>query len=151
MQHALHKGPFSRARMAGARVLELGSGAGLAGFAAAMLGAKTTLTDVADVLPLLRENLNLNFESAAWAAAVALRTQFGGAAVAELDWTRPQQLASFPEPYDCVVGTDCVYHEALLLDFLRVVLHCSSLKTKGTLLLLRLKLKFESAAVAELV
>ena len=145
MQHALHKGPLSRASFTGASVLELGSGAGLAGFAAAMLGGHVALTDVADVLPLLHDNVALNFSTAAWNAAVTLRGQFGSVVVRELDWTQPQQLAQFQERYDYIIGTDCVYHEALLLDLLRVVLHCSSSRTKGTLSLPVLRFSPEMA------
>jgi hypothetical protein len=56
--------------------------------------------------------------------------------VRELDWTKPSQLQQYAQLYDYIVGTDCVYHEALVLDLLRVVLHCCSLKTHGAQLLL---------------
>jgi predicted nicotinamide N-methyase len=42
------------------RVLELGSGPGLAGLLAAKLGARVVITDKAVVLPLIRENIALN-------------------------------------------------------------------------------------------
>jgi predicted nicotinamide N-methyase len=133
MQHALHKGPFSRALLAGRSMLELGSGAGLAGISAAMHGCHVTLTDVAAVLALLRENVSLNFSSKTWANSVTLREQFGSLAVRELDWTKPEQLEGFGREYDYIVGTDCVYHEHLILDLLRVVLHCSCQRTRGVI------------------
>jgi Lysine methyltransferase len=58
--------------------LELGSGPGLAGMAAALLGWHTTLTDVADVLPLLRDNVQRNFSGRQWLDSVSLRERFGG-------------------------------------------------------------------------
>lgn len=61
--------------------LELGSGPGLAGMAAALLGWNTTLTDVADVLPLLRENVQLNFSGREWLDSISLRERFGGVQV----------------------------------------------------------------------
>jgi len=129
-QGALRKGSVSKAALTGAAVLELGSGAGLGGIAAAMLGARVTLTDVADVLPLLRENVAGNFQTAMWAEHVALREQFGSLTVRELDWTKPEQLDGYGT-FDCIIATDCVYHETLALDLLRVVLHCTGAKTQG--------------------
>lgn len=58
--------------------LELGSGPGLAGMAAALLGWNTTLTDVADVLPLLKQNVQHNFSGRAWLDSVSVRDRFGG-------------------------------------------------------------------------
>lgn len=100
-----------------------------------MLGGCVELTDVASVVPLIDQNIRLNFESALWAQQVSLREQFGSANGAELDWTVPQQLSEFHGPYDLVVCTDCVYHENLVRDLARVVLHCASTKTIGAALL----------------
>jgi predicted nicotinamide N-methyase len=54
------KGEFSRAKLAKARALELGAGMGLGGIALALMGVDVVITDVADVLPLLRRNCDIN-------------------------------------------------------------------------------------------
>jgi protein N-lysine methyltransferase METTL21D len=131
MQHSSKRKRFARSNMKGKRALDLGSGAGLAGIAAAMVGCDTWLTDVHDVLPLLRRNVSANFATAAWANNVALKEQFGSLTVKELDWTKPEQLDEFQQPFDLILCTDCVYHETLVQDLLRVVLHCSDPKTLG--------------------
>lgn len=69
VQNSLRKGLYTRAKMKGRTCLELGSGMGLSGIAAAMLGCTSVLTDVADVLPLLSHNATCNFESSAWSSA----------------------------------------------------------------------------------
>ena len=80
---------LSRARLAGKKVLELGAGPGLGGLAAAALGADVELTDVAEVLPLLKQNAealmgkaSLATSDAAWVAGA------GSVSVRELDWDR---------------------------------------------------------------
>ncbi len=49
------------------RILELGSGTGISGLAAAKLGAKSiVLTDIKEILPILEENIRRNFSSSTW-------------------------------------------------------------------------------------
>ena len=55
----------------------------------------------------------------------------GCAQVQELDWTVPEQLQNFQKNFDVIIATDCVYHEHLIHDLLRVMLHCADLKTTG--------------------
>ena len=59
------KGPLSRQHVAKRQCVDLGSGMGLAGLAMAALGCTVTLTDTAEVLPLLRVNAERNMSSAA--------------------------------------------------------------------------------------
>ena len=65
----MRKGDFSRAKVKGKRVLELGAGMGLGGIAFSMLGAEVILTDTSDVLPLLRRNCEANLGCGAVAVA----------------------------------------------------------------------------------
>lgn len=51
---------WERTQLRGVSVLELGSGTGVGGIAAACAGAQVVLTDLQDALPLIRENVELN-------------------------------------------------------------------------------------------
>ena len=64
MQNA-RKGDFARHRLKGKRAVELGAGMGLGGFAFALLGCETTITDTAEVLSLLQRNYEMNVSPAA--------------------------------------------------------------------------------------
>ncbi|OQR95226.1 hypothetical protein ACHHYP_00189 [Achlya hypogyna] len=81
--------------LAGKRVLEVGSGLGLVGMVCALLGAASvTLTDMEDVVAMLKYNIALNdLDSVAHARALAW-----GSAVDHLD-----------APFDVVVMSDVVY------------------------------------------
>ena len=104
-----------RRRAENFKILELGSGTGLAGIAAAaILGAGVTLTDMAHVLPNLQFNAKLN------ADAVAARG--GTVDVRRLEWGNHAE-ESLPE-FDLILASDVVYHDHLFdpllktLDFL---------------------------------
>ncbi|KAI7837928.1 hypothetical protein COHA_008234 [Chlorella ohadii] len=107
------RGDFSRPKVRGKRALELGAGMGLAGMALALLGADVVFTDIGDVLPLLRRNVEQNVSPAAlklrdagWAAA-----EVGHTSVASLDWSDRSCYADFQPPYEFILAADCVYSE----------------------------------------
>jgi len=94
--------------VAGARVLELGAGAGLCGLAAAAAfgAAAVVLSDLPENLPLLERN--------------AKRSGAAGVAVVALDWLAPDLPEDLP-PADVVLAADCVFWPHLfdpLLDTL---------------------------------
>ncbi|KAJ6847506.1 uncharacterized protein M6B38_277095 [Iris pallida] len=98
------------------RLLELGSGTGLAGIAAAaLLRADVTLTDLPHVLPNLRSNAESN------APLVAARG--GSLRVRQLRWGSPEDEAALggAAAFDAVVAADVVYHEHLFEPLLRTV------------------------------
>lgn len=137
----------SRSLLAGARVLELGSGMGVVGLAAACLGAQVLATDLPAVLRLLRSNLALN--------SGMVRAAGGSVAAVTLDWEAEgavQQLrgiepaewaasmgsstsgdpasspaagaAAGPDPacrWDWVLGADLVYTEAAVAPLVRTL------------------------------
>ncbi|KXZ53685.1 hypothetical protein GPECTOR_6g602 [Gonium pectorale] len=132
----IRKGDFARSKVRGKRAIELGAGMGLAGMAFAMVGADVVLTDTADVLGLLRINYDNNMSPAAvrlakghahgtWADSA------GSCQVAELDWTRPEQVHAPPlrPPYDYVLAADCIYHETLTEHFHRTVMDVTNDKS----------------------
>lgn len=134
------KGECSRVRVRGRRAIELGAGVGLAGMAFALLGADVCLTDTTEpVLALLRRNVETNitptalrlrtrssvggdFESSINASWQFSADTVGTVTVAELDWGQEDHYAAVNPPFDFVLAADCVYSEAAVPYFLRVVL-----------------------------
>ncbi|KAL2631296.1 hypothetical protein R1flu_015982 [Riccia fluitans] len=92
------------------RVVELGSGCGLAGCVAALLGADVILTDLPDRLKLLQKNVTGN--------ALKL-TNKGSARVVELTWGEEvdKELLQ-PQQPDFVIASDVVYNENVVPDLL---------------------------------
>lgn len=88
------------------RILELGSGTGLVGIAAAaLLGASVTVTDLPHVLPNLQFNVDAN--------AGILEGGGGEVAVAALPWGEREYMEGIGGEYDIIVGSDVVYHDHL--------------------------------------
>lgn len=93
----------------GKHVLEIGSGVGLAGLAAASLGAShVVLTDTALLLPLLKENVARN-NPGVGSRCVAVELAWG-----DLGWSEfaaVSAAAAFPLDFDVVLASDVVYRE----------------------------------------
>jgi len=100
----------------GIRVLELGSGTGLAGLAAAALGAEVLMTDREEVLPVSRCNVDLNSDEVSRNA--------GRAACAAFDWlddvpscVREHVTPSAQGRASVVLAADLVYSFASVAPF----------------------------------
>jgi tetratricopeptide (TPR) repeat protein len=96
------------------RVLDLGAGTGVAGLAAASLGARVTLSDVEESLPLLRRNADAN---------APLLATCGGAvdAVTCCSWERPPAELADVTRWEVLLAADCVYSDAQLSPFVALV------------------------------
>lgn len=87
-------------------ILELGSGTGIVGIAAAaILGAKVTVTDLPHVLPNIQFNVDANSK--------VLEQQCGFVDVAALSWGENQHMEAVGRDYDLILGSDVVYHDHL--------------------------------------
>lgn len=105
LEHAMESGMID---LQGKKVVELGSGCGLVGCIAALLGAHVTLTDMPDRLRLLKKNVNENLYG----------NVRGSAVVTELTWgDDPDAKLINPLP-DYVLGSDVVYSEGSVIDLM---------------------------------
>ena len=110
----MRKGDFSRAKVKGKRVLELGAGMGLGGIAFSMLGAEVVLTDTNDVLPLLRRNCESNL-----GCGIVTVAELGEEKIPHFnlnylishdsctsspDWFKPEQILSLKPPFDYLIA-----------------------------------------------
>lgn len=80
----------------GRNTIELGSGTGLVGLLAGILGGKVWITDQSPLLPIMRRNVSTN-------------NLCNNVKVAELHWGSPIPL-EIPRP-DLILAADCVYFE----------------------------------------
>ncbi|KAF5176823.1 N-lysine methyltransferase mettl21a [Thalictrum thalictroides] len=101
-----HNNPFS--------ILELGSGTGLVGIAAAaILRAKVTITDLPNVLP------NLSFNAMANSATLVLNG--GNVDVSSLRWGEVDDMESIGKDFNMILGSDVVYHDNLYEPLLKTL------------------------------
>ncbi|KAL2333703.1 hypothetical protein Fmac_014916 [Flemingia macrophylla] len=110
--------PLSAALRGRRRILELGSGTGIVGIAAAAtLPADVTLTDLPHVVPNLRFNAEAN--------AGVVGSSGGSVSVAALRWGDAGDVAAIGREFDLIVASDVVYHDHLyepLLETLRLMM-----------------------------
>jgi hypothetical protein len=98
-----------RELVAGKRIVELGSGTGIAGLTCAALGAaRVVLTDLPENLPLLRRNATRN----GWVQSLCGCE----VSVEALDWNTDALPAC-----DLVLGADVCYHEAAVPSLITLV------------------------------
>lgn len=99
--------------LANAEVLELGSGTGVLSTLLAPCVKSWTVTDIAELLPLIQKNHQKNKD----------RLVSSNVQLAELDWTwSTQQYRRIAKDmsqrcYDLVLAVDCLYNEALIQPF----------------------------------
>lgn len=100
------------------KILELGSGTGIVGIAAAVtLGAKVTVTDLPHVIPNLQFNVDAN--------ADVLASRGGAVTVAALRWGEDADVEAVGREFDLVLASDVVYYDYLyepLLKTLRLLM-----------------------------
>ncbi|KAJ1922936.1 hypothetical protein IWQ60_006189 [Tieghemiomyces parasiticus] len=98
------------------RVLELGSGQGIVGIAAALLGAQVTLTDVAFAIPALTSVVRLNNLSPVPGSRLAPSDTAGCVThVRPLDWLhRDDFIHSLESPFDYILASDVVWVDWLI-------------------------------------
>ncbi|XP_067894309.1 EEF1A lysine methyltransferase 3-like [Heterodontus francisci] len=94
----------------GKKVIELGSGTGIVGILATLLGGNVTMTDQPHILKQINNNISINIPF-----ACRHRTN-----VCALMWGEDQ--TNFPTDYDVILGSDIVYSSSsypALVDTLR--------------------------------
>ena len=97
-------------------LVELGAGTGLVGMTAAALGASVTCTDVAKALPLLQENINLNFSPKEVEQHLSVQ---------RLEWGKDHKnFASCS--FDYVVGADIIYLEETFDSLLQTLIYLAN-------------------------
>ncbi|KAK4749046.1 hypothetical protein SAY87_026495 [Trapa incisa] len=103
----------------GKKVVELGSGCGLVGCIAALLGANTILTDLPDRIRLLKKNAETNIRC-------GVR---GSATVRELTWGYDPDVELIEPLPDYVLGSDVIYNEEAVMDLLDTLMQLCGTQT----------------------
>lgn len=134
-------GHFSHEALRGKRAVELGSGCGIAGMAAALMGCDVLLTDIPAVLPILKRNVKRNFQSLTRADAELAP---GRIKVAQLVWGNRRHIEGCGRgrPYDVIVAADLVYLEEVVEPLISTM---RALAGAGTLIALGYKLRQDEA------
>ena len=98
-------------KLKGKNILELGAGTGVSGLIAAHFGARVSITDTADFIPLIQKNIDQNKELVKSSPVYPFC----------LDWRyfdenekleTPQDVTKMLElPFDLIILSDCIYYE----------------------------------------
>mmetsp|Transcript_30610 Transcript_30610/g.70631 ORF Transcript_30610/g.70631 Transcript_30610/m.70631 type:complete len:440 (-) Transcript_30610:54-1373(-) len=91
------------------RLLELGSGTGAAGLAAAAAGAEVVLTDHGNLLPLIQLNAGIN--------SALISAAGGSTSSCSFDWESEPSEELKKLPFDLAIGADLVYSFAAVEPF----------------------------------
>ncbi|KMZ63247.1 S-adenosylmethionine-dependent methyltransferase domain-containingprotein [Zostera marina] len=102
------------------KTVELGSGCGLVGCIAALLGAEVVLTDLHDRLKLLKKNVDTNLD------AGKLRSS---ATVSELTWGDTVETELIQPSPDFILGSDVIYSEAAVSELVSTLTQLSGRET----------------------
>lgn len=116
LEHAVES---ERIHLQGKKVIELGSGCGLVGCVAALLGAQVILTDLPDRLRLLKKNVEANLYG----------DVRGSATVNELTWGDELDNDMRNPLPDYVLGSDVIYSEGAVVDLIATLLDLSGTQT----------------------
>ena len=105
------------AELKGKNILELGAGTGVSGLIAAHFGARVSITDTEDFVPLIEKNIEQNKELIKSSPVYAFC----------LDWRyfdenekleTPAEVSKKLElPFDMIILSDCIYYERKDLNF----------------------------------
>ncbi|RDY03234.1 Protein-lysine methyltransferase METTL21D [Mucuna pruriens] len=117
LEHSVDSGMLV---LQGKKIVELGSGCGLVGCIAALLGGEVVLTDLPDRLRLLRKNIETNMKH------VSLR---GSVTATELTWGEDPDAELVDPAPDYVLGSDVVYSEGAVVDLLETLVQLSGPNT----------------------
>ncbi|XP_067894489.1 EEF1A lysine methyltransferase 3-like [Heterodontus francisci] len=101
----------------GKKVLELGSGTGIVGILAVLLGGDVTMTDIPEVLKQIDHNVAANIPV----------TSKSRSKVRALLWGTDQH--NFPSDFDYILGSDIVYCPSYFPALIETLLHCCNEKT----------------------
>ncbi|XP_067848031.1 EEF1A lysine methyltransferase 3-like [Heptranchias perlo] len=101
----------------GKKVLELGSGTGIVGILAVLLGGDVTMTDRAYVLKQIEHNVSANIPV----------TSRHRSKIRALAWGTDQN--NFPTDFDIILGSDIVYNPSQFPGLIQTLLHIANEKT----------------------
>ncbi|XP_032883685.1 EEF1A lysine methyltransferase 3-like [Amblyraja radiata] len=101
----------------GKKMIELGSGTGIVGILAALLGGDVTLTDRPYVLKQIEYNVSANIPPSS-----RHRSK-----ISALAWGTDQN--NYPSDFDFILGSDIVYNPAHFVDLLQTLQHLCNEQT----------------------